>query len=74
MIIHVKVIANSSQSEIVEIEDNTMKIKCRATPEKGKANRAIIEILAKHYRVPQSAIKILRGKTHAQKVIEVSEC
>lgn len=72
MIIKVKVSPNSSQNKIVGFEGEILKIKCTATPEKGKANQSVINMLAKEYKVPKSAIKILKGKTSSQKVIEIS--
>lgn len=73
MIIKIKVIANSSHNKVVGFENDTLKIKCTASPEKGKANQAIIAILSNHYQVPQNTIKILKGATSSQKIIEIEE-
>jgi len=48
-----------------------LKVKCRATPEKGKANEAVIALLAKHFKVSKSNVVILRGKTSSKKVVEI---
>jgi len=37
----------------------------------GKANQAVIEILAKHFSVKKSDIEIIRGHTTRQKLIKV---
>ena len=71
MIIKVKVIPNSSQDKIVGFEGDVLKIKCTATPEKGKANASIVAMLAKHYKVPKSAIEVIRGKTDSRKIIRI---
>jgi uncharacterized protein len=71
MIIKVKVISNSSEDKIVGFEYDILKIKCTVAPKKGKANQAVIAMLAKYYRVPKNAIKILKGKTSSQKIIEI---
>lgn len=42
-----------------------------AAPEKGKANAALIKLLAKHWGVPKSAIKLVRGETSRLKILEV---
>lgn len=71
MIIKVKVIPKSSQNKIIGFEGEELKIKCTSAPEKGKANAAVIALLSKYYKVPKSAITILRGKTSTRKVIEI---
>lgn len=73
MIIKVKVIPNSSQNKIIGFEDGILKIKCTSTPEKGKANQAVIVMLAKCYQVPKSSVKLIKGKTSSQKIIEIRE-
>jgi len=40
-----------------------------AVPEKGKANQAIIALLAKVLKLPKSNIEILSGETQSQKLI-----
>lgn len=37
----------------------------------GAANEALIRILAKHYGVPKSRVKIIRGQTARRKLVEV---
>ena len=71
VIIQVKVIPNSSQDKIIGFEGEVLKIKCRATPEKGKANASVIALLSKHYKVPKNSITIIRGKTDSRKVIKI---
>ena len=40
-------------------------------PEDGRANAALIELLAEHFDVPKRALRIVRGHTGRQKVVEV---
>lgn len=42
-----------------------------APAREGKANRAIIEILAAYFRVPKSAVKIVRGDSSRRKLVEI---
>ena len=71
MIVQVKVIPKSSQNKIVGFEGEVLKIKCTAVPEKGKANEVVIGLLAKHYKVPKSALTILKGHSSSKKTIEI---
>jgi len=71
MILSVKVIPKSSVNKIVGFEGDVLKIKCTAAPEKGKANEAVVQLLAKYYGVPKSAVAIIKGKTGSKKVVEI---
>jgi uncharacterized protein YggU (UPF0235/DUF167 family) len=42
-----------------------------AVPEKGKANEALLRLLARHLGVPPSRLKVVRGHTNRNKVIEI---
>lgn len=49
-----------------------LKVKVRAAPEKGKANKAIIETLADSLGLPASRFRIIAGEAARQKSILVS--
>ncbi len=71
-----KVITSASKNEITEYNYNLfgdleMKIKTTAIPENGKANKEIIAILAKHFNIAKSNIKILIGEHSSKKIIEI---
>ncbi len=47
-------------------------IKVTAPPEDGKANKAIMMLLAKLLRLPKSAFAVVEGQTHREKVIAIA--
>jgi uncharacterized protein (TIGR00251 family) len=70
--LRVKVTPRSPKSEIAgQLADGTLKVKLAAVPEKGKANDALIDLLAKHYNVPRSKIEILSGHTSPLKLVRI---
>jgi len=71
MKINVKVVPKSSINMVQTELDGSLKVKLTAPPEKGKANEQLVEILAKHYHINKSKIKILKGMASKMKVIEV---
>lgn len=72
MILRVKVIPRSRITEIAgEMSDGTVKIRVAAAPEKGKANEALCEFLAGHYKVPRSRVDIVSGHTGALKLVRI---
>ncbi len=74
MDIRVKVIPKSSKTELAGyLPDGTWKIKVAAAPEKGKANRALVEFLAERLKMPKSRIHITSGETSQLKRIHVED-
>jgi uncharacterized protein (TIGR00251 family) len=67
----VKVIPGASQTKIAGLLGDALKIRVQAQPEKGKANIAVLEILAKFLGVPVTNLSICTGHTSHTKVVEV---
>ena len=49
-----------------------LRIRVTAVPDKGKANAAVIALLAKAIAVPKSAITLVSGDTARQKTVRVA--
>ena len=49
------------------IGDGIIQVRVTATPEAGKANAAVLALLAKALGVPKSALSIVRGETGRDK-------
>ena len=63
---------NSTKGPLVELlPDGSLLVYVREVAIDGKANNALIKILAKHLDVPKSCITIIRGQTSRNKIIEV---
>ncbi|MCB1720366.1 MAG: DUF167 domain-containing protein [Rhodospirillales bacterium] len=80
-IIQVKLSPNSAKNAVLGWEDGAdggKVLKCcvTAAPEKGKANKALISLLATHYGIPKGRFSLLRGGKLRIKVIEIQgiEC
>ncbi|OGN08149.1 MAG: hypothetical protein A2750_03240 [Candidatus Yanofskybacteria bacterium RIFCSPHIGHO2_01_FULL_45_42] len=66
----VKATPNSNRPEVTQ-EGDTLKVKIDAPPVKGMANRRLVELLSRHFKVPPSHIKIISGHTSRNKIVEV---
>lgn len=61
-----------ARSESVQIgEDGRLLVKVRAKPESGKANEAVLEILAEALGIATSRLHMLRGATGRDKVVRL---
>lgn len=69
--ISVKVTPKSSKNEIVGWENDELKIRLRAVPEKGKANELLIEFLAKTLHIAKSQITLVSGATSRHKRLKI---
>lgn len=50
----------------------SLAVKVTAPPDKGKANKAVIAVLAKALRLPKSAFALVSGETSRHKVVSVA--
>lgn len=57
--------------EALTIEAGRLSAKVRAKPEDGKANAAVIALLARALGAPPSAIDLLRGATSREKLLRI---
>ena len=71
MLITVKVIPRAHKNAIVSYENDILKVRLHAAPEKGEANEELIEFLAEVFDLPKSSITLVRGQTSRIKHIEI---
>jgi uncharacterized protein (TIGR00251 family) len=72
MTLRVKVIPRSKRSEITgELADGTLKIRIATAPERGRANEALITLLAAEFGVGRESIEIISGHAAALKLVRI---
>jgi uncharacterized protein (TIGR00251 family) len=72
----VRVTPNAGRDAIegVELRDDgsaVLRLRVKAVPDKGKANAAVIALLAKALGVPKSAITLVSGETGRHKTLTI---
>ncbi|MBS63374.1 DUF167 domain-containing protein [Salinisphaera sp.] len=73
MQIDIKVVPGASKDQISGWLGPALKVRVRAAPEKGKANRAVIALLAEALHVAPATIRIERGQTRALKRVAIDD-
>lgn len=74
MKLKIKAVPRSSKNEIAgETTDGALKVRLTAAPAGGAANKALVDLLAGHFHCSKSKIKIVRGQTSRNKIIEISD-
>ncbi|MBE0426329.1 MAG: DUF167 domain-containing protein [Nitrospirae bacterium] len=69
--IKVRVEPRSSKRNFSGLIGDTLKVKVHSPPSGGAANEELIEVLAEKIGVKRTAIKIIKGHTSKNKLIEI---
>lgn len=69
---HVKVQARARREGIAGVHDGALRVRVTAPPVEGRANRAVLTLLAERLRVSRGSIKIAAGERSPLKLIEVT--
>lgn len=70
--IRVNLQPNAKADEIVGMDNGIWKIRVKAPPVEGKANEALVKLLAEHFDVSPSRISVLKGHTTKLKTVRIS--
>ena len=72
MKVSVRIKPNSRhREEVVPNDDGSLTIYTKAPAIEGRANAAAIKLLAKHFKVSPSKVKLVRGATSKYKIFEI---
>ena len=71
--ISVTVSPGAARTELVGRHGDGWRARVAAPPERGRANEALIELLATALEIPASSIRIVGGRSGRAKVVEVAE-
>lgn len=72
MKIYVRIKPNSRhREEVVKNDDDTLTVYVKAPAIEGRANAAAIKLLAKHFKVASSKVKLVRGAASKYKIFEI---
>ena len=67
----VKVQPKASRDQVVGYREGVLQLRVTAPPDKGRANAAVVSLLAEALGVAKSSVRIVRGQTSRDKVVTV---
>lgn len=73
MILELHVQPGASRSEFAGTHGGRVKVRLTARALDNKANEALIEFLASHYKVPKRSVRITAGLKSRQKRVVIDE-
>jgi uncharacterized protein (TIGR00251 family) len=68
----VKVVPGSSRDRIAGLLGDALKVVVAAPPEKGKANKSVVALIAAALGVKRGAVSIIAGQTQPRKTVTVA--
>jgi hypothetical protein len=68
--IEIKVVPNARKNKVFE-ERERLKVYVTSPPTGGKANKAVIELLADFFKVKKGDVKIIKGEKSREKIVEI---
>lgn len=68
----VRVQPGARRSEVIGTHGDALRVRVAAPAVDGKANEALVEIIAAHFGIHRRMIAISRGHTSRSKVIEIT--
>jgi uncharacterized protein len=69
--LEIRVTPNAGRNEITGWKNGSLQVKVAAPPEKGEANKELVDFLSRSLGVRKSAISIITGLTGRNKTITV---
>lgn len=67
----IKVIPRAKK-ELIKEENGKLKIYVTSPAQDGRANEAVIALLAQHFKIKKSCVRIVKGAKSRNKIIELT--
>lgn len=72
-ILRLTVVPGAARTEVVGLHGDRLKLRVAAAPEKGAANRRLLEYLARRLGLPKKAVRLRSGAGSREKVVEIHD-
>lgn len=72
VILDVAVKPRASREGVGPVQADCLVVSVNAPPVDGKANEAVVRVLAETFGVPRSAVTIVRGETGRKKTVRIA--
>ena len=67
----IRLTPRASRDAIAGFEGETVRVRVTAPPVEGRANRALVRLLAKRLGVPRGSVRVVAGQASRNKVVAV---
>jgi uncharacterized protein (TIGR00251 family) len=70
--ISVRVQPRANSNEVLDVRNGQLLVRTTAAPADGKANKAVIKLLAGFFGIAPSRIRLVRGRKQRNKVVRIT--
>jgi hypothetical protein len=70
--LRLRVTPGARRSEVIGRYGDAWKVRVVAAPDRGRANEAVLDLLASSLAVPRASIELVAGHTAQDKVVELA--
>ncbi len=70
--LRLRVSPGASRAHVVGRHGDSWKVRVAAPPEGGRANEAVIRLLAETLSVPRDAVRLVSGRARRDKIVELA--
>jgi len=72
-LLRLTVVPGAQRTQVVGLYGDRLKVRLAAPPEKGSANRELIDFLARSLNLPKSSFQLTVGASSRSKVVAVND-
>jgi len=72
LLLQVKVVPNSSRTKVAGLLGGALKLKVAQPPEGGKANEAVLALVAEVLAIVRSQVAVVAGHSAARKTVQIT--
>lgn len=69
--LRIRVSPGARKTELVGRQGEAWKVRVAAAPERGRANDAVLKLLAERLRLAPAALTLVAGRTGREKIVEL---
>jgi uncharacterized protein len=69
--LRLRVSSGAARTELAGRHGDAWKVRVTAAPDRGRANEAVVKLLAGRLGVPQGSVSVVSGSTSRDKVVEL---
>lgn len=62
-----------AKKELIKEENGKLKVYVTSPAQDGRANEAVVDLLAQHFKTKKSCVKIVKGTKSRNKIIELTK-
>ena len=72
MEVRVRVKTGANKEDVTPLPDGRFEVTVKEKPKEGRANERVIELIARHFKVAEKSVRIIRGHTMPSKTLSIS--